>query len=134
MCGCEDCRVVDASEVRRIESDMRAAGWASHTSLDREVRSWNRLAAEVNTYEATVDDYTNDLCSRDYLEEFASRASDDLRANILERIAGADEMYAGATVEDTEGLLGEYYRIDLKDGWWWRRRPSSGPLAGWLTR
>lgn len=112
---------------------MRAAGWAGHTSLDREVRSWNQLSAEVNTYEATVDDYTNDLCSRDYLASFTSSASEDLRAKVQQRIAGADATFRAATTDDAEALLAKYYRVDLKDGWWWRRRPSSGPLAEWLS-
>ncbi|WP_404352349.1 hypothetical protein LG324_05390 [Phycicoccus jejuensis] len=123
-----------ADEVRNIESDMRAAGWAGHKGLDRELRSWNQLAAEVNTYEATVDDYTNDLCSRDYLADFASRASKDLRVQVQVHIAGADATFRAATIDDAEGLLGKYYRIELKDGWWWRRKPSSGPLAEWLSR
>jgi hypothetical protein len=55
--------VTDESDVRRIEATLQELGWANHASLDREVRIWTRLSEEVNTYTATVDDYTNDLCS-----------------------------------------------------------------------
>jgi len=80
-----------------------------------------------------VDDYTNDVCSRDYLAVAASRASSGLRREIEEQVAKADETFRGSTVEDTDGRLGRYYRIERKDGWWWRRRPTSGPLADYLA-
>ena len=125
--------MTDESEIQRIEADLRELGWADHASLDREVRAWTRLSEEVNTYTATVDDYTNDLCSRDYLAEFASRASDDLRGHIEHQIAAADETFRASTVEDTDERLKGYFRIQPDDGWWWHRRPSSGSLADYLA-
>ena len=93
--------VTDEREIQRIEADLRESGWADHTSLDREVRAWTRLSEEVNTSTATVDDYTNDLCSRDYLAEVVSRASDDLRGRIEHQVAAADETFRASTVENT---------------------------------
>ena len=52
----------------RIEAALRGDGWADQTSLSRELRAWARLAEEINAYTGTINDYTNDLCSRDYLE------------------------------------------------------------------
>jgi hypothetical protein len=120
-------------EVQRIEADLRAEGWADATSLARELYTWGRLAQEINTYTATVDDYTNDLCSRDYLTAMAARASSGLRIAIEEQVTPTDKLFRMATVEDTDGRLGRYYRIERKDGWWWHRRPSSGPLADYLN-
>jgi len=132
--GCDRLlRVADEDEVQRIEEALRDDGWADHASLNRELRAWARLSEEVNTYTATVDDYTNDLCSRDYLAAVAVRASNGLRSAIDEQVASTDESFRRATVEDTDGRLGRYYRIERKDGWWWRRRPSSGPLADYLA-
>ena len=125
--------VNDEDEVQRIEADLRDAGWADHASMARELRTWARLSEEVNAYTATVDDYTNDLCSRDYLAAMAARASSGLRSVLDEQVASTDESFRRATVEDTDGRLGRYYRIELKDGWWWRRRPASGPLADYLA-
>jgi hypothetical protein len=126
--------VTDESDVRRIEATLQELGWANHASLDREVRIWTRLSEEVNTYTATVDDYTNDLCSRDYLSEVTSRASSDLRAAIEGQVALADMRFRTSTVEDQDGRLGLYFRIRPEDGWWWHRRPSSGPLADYLAQ
>ena len=83
--------------------------------LDREARAWTRLSEEVNTYTATVDDYTNDLCSRDYLAEVASRASDGLRGRIEHQLAAVDETFRASTVEDTDERLKGYFRIQPDD-------------------
>ncbi len=119
--------------MQRIEAALRDGGWAGHASLTRELRAWARLSEEVNTYTATVDDYTNDLCSRDYLAAVAERASTGLRSAIDEQVASSDEAFRRATVDDTDARLGQYFRIERRDGWWWRRRPSSGPLADYLA-
>jgi hypothetical protein len=125
--------VGDEQQVQRIEAGLRDEGWADHVSLAREFCVWARLSEEVNTYTATVDDYTNDLCSRDYLAEVASRASNDLRTTIEDHLAPADEAFRASTVEDTDGRLGRSFRIQREDGWWWHRRPTSGPLAEYLA-
>jgi hypothetical protein len=124
--------VADENEVRRIEVALREAGWASHTSLARELRVWTRLSQEVNAYTATVDDYTNDVCSRDYIAEVASQASSGLREAIDEQVASADESFRSATIEDSDERIGRYFRIGPEDAWWWHRRPAAGPLADYL--
>ena len=80
-----------------------------------------------------MDDYTTDLCSRDYIAEFAARASSGLQTAIEERVNPADETLRAATVEDDDARLGCYFRIDQGSAWWWHRRPSSGPLADYLA-
>ena len=124
---------MDESEVRRIEVALREAGWAAHTRLERELRVWARLSQEVNAYAATVDDYTNDVCSRDYIAEAASHATSGLRAAIEDRVAPADDSFRSATVEDDDHRLGRNCRIDRESAWWWHRRPASGPLADYLA-
>lgn len=126
-------RVTDEEEVKRIEAELRHGGWADHTGLVRELRAWGQLAAEVNDYPGSVDDYTNDLCSRDYLQEMEARASFGLRSAINQRVAPIDLAFRGATIEDTDGRLARFFRIESCSGWWWRRRPSSGPLAQYLA-
>jgi len=125
--------VGDEQQVQRIEAALREEGWADHTSLARELRVWARLSEEVNIYTATVDDYTNELCSRDYLGEFASRASADLRNTIEHHVSPADRKFHESTIEDADGRLARNFRIQREDGWWWHRRPASGPLADYLA-
>ena len=120
-------------EVQRLQVALRVEGWADFVTLDRELRVWKRLAEAVNTYTATVDDYTNDLCSRDYLAALTARASARLQRSLGQLVVPIDELFRTATADDADGRLGRYYRIELNDGWWWNRRPSSGPLAHYLT-
>jgi hypothetical protein len=124
--------MADQDEMERIEASLRRAGWADHASIARELRTWARLAEEVDTYTATVDDYTNDLSSRDYLKLAMASASVGLRDTIAQQVAPVDESFRQRTVEDMERHLERYFRIDRKDDWWWRRRPSAGPLADYL--
>jgi len=121
------------AEAQRVEAALREIGWAAHCTIAREQQVWARLSAEVDTRDDTVDDYTNDLCSRDYLELAASMAAAGLRDTILKELASADGRFRAATVEDSDGRLGRHFRIERHDGWWWHRRPSKGPLADFLT-
>ena len=125
--------MAEDDEALRIEVALHGDGWAEHTSLARELRTWARLAQEVNAYTGTVDDYTNDLCSRDYLEEMQARASLRLRHSIDQELAPMDLSFRMATVPDTDERLASFFAIDSRDGWWWRRRPSWGPLAEYLA-
>lgn len=131
--GGDSLLVVNQTEVRRIEVILREAGWAEHARIERELRSWIRLAKEVSDYKATVDDYTSDVCSRDYLAEALALASKDLRDALEPRVVAADSTFRQATIPDDDRRLARFYNIGSQDGWWWLRRPSSGPLAAYLA-
>jgi hypothetical protein len=135
--GCDRVRkndlVGDEDEVQRIEAALRDEGWADHMSLARELRVWARLSAQVNNYTATVDDYTNDVCPREYLAEFVSRAPSDLRTTIEDLVTPADETFLESTTVDVDGRLARYFHIQREDAWWWHRRPATGPLADYLA-
>ena len=95
---------------------------------------WARLSAEVGNYTLEIDEYTNDLCSRDYLAKALDIASADLRSAILRELTPADDPFRSATVDDDEGRLARFYRITPDDGWWWHRRPAAGALAEALAK
>lgn len=116
-------------EGARLEGAMRRAGWASHTSLSRELAKWDRVASVVNSYEGTPDEYANDLYARDYIAVFGAKASAALRIAIDGRVAAADDRFRASTVPDIDGRLSRFHRTEQQDGWWWHRRPASGPLA-----
>lgn len=135
MDGCARMALMaDEDEVRLIEAAMRETGWAEFMSLAGALRMWTRLSHEVEAYAGTIDDYTNDLTTRNYIAGAASRASVGLRFRIGHLVAVADESFRTATIEDGDQRLGPYYRIESSAGWWWHRRPSSGPLADYLDR
>ncbi len=119
--------------VADIERGLRAEGWAEHTSVSHELQMWARLGQTVGTYSMTVDDYTNDLCSRDYLDLALVRLPAEARARLTGLVAPLDEAFRSDTVADDCGLLWRFFRVGVDAGWWWFRIPRGGPLAEYLS-
>ena len=119
--------------VAELEKDLRAEGWADHASVTRELANWATVANIVNRYSMTVDDFTNDLSSRDYLELALGRLPVPAREWLSESVAPLDDRFRDATVKDDRGLLGRFFRIDQDSPWWWHRIPRAGPPADYLA-
>jgi hypothetical protein len=108
---------------------LRAEGWANHVTAGWLLATWDELSASVDGYELSIDDYTNDLMARDGLEWVLGACAEPLRAKLQARIQAADRMFIAATQPDDDGALGRLVRVDETSGWWWKRRPKTGPLA-----
>jgi hypothetical protein len=121
-----------SEEASALTQRLHDEGWASHVTVGGLLQGWEQLAAEVASYDATIDDYTNDLTGRDAVELVLDWASEGFRAWADERVTAADQQFRGRTEMDDEGAIGRYFRIENKDGWWWRRRPGGGPLGAYL--
>lgn len=50
--------------------------------------------------------------------------SEHVRGVRQEELDSLDARFLAATSKDTEGRLSRFYRVGLKDGWWWRRLPN----------
>jgi hypothetical protein len=129
----------DLPDQHRAEADdltrrLHEGGWSSQVSVDGLLRRWEQLAGEAGAYELTIDDYTNDLTTRDALALVLGWASEALRELIFSRVEAADERFRAGTVEDAGEAVGKYYRVVSRSGWWWRRRPTTGTLAAYLDR
>lgn len=131
--GDPDPRMPDLRPIAQIEQDLRAEGWADHTSLARQLTVWDRLGHGVSSYSMTVDDYTNDLCSRDYMEIAIGRLPSYLSGWFSHRVAATDQVFRDGTKDDGDGALARYFRIQSEAGWWWRRIPAAEPLAEYLA-
>lgn len=57
-------------------------------------------------YDATIDDFTNDLMTRDWIAE--------CRELIDERVAPLDDRYRAASIDDGGQALGTFFRIHGK--------------------
>jgi hypothetical protein len=101
--------------------------------VSRELGNWRRLGDEACDYSMTGDDYTNDLGSRDYLELAIARLTGDVGESLSALLAEADKRFREFTIDDGDGTLGRFFRIDAASNWWWRRIPRSGPLAAYLA-
>ena len=99
----------------------------------RQVRRWSEVVEEVErSYDATIDDYTNDLCLRDHIEGWVQGADPEERDRRRAEVEALDQRFTLATVEDVNGELAHYFRIDRRAGWWWKRIPAQGDLADYL--
>lgn len=123
----------ESAELDNIGRHMRTEGWADHVTVLRLLEDWQRLARGVDRYDFTIDDYTNDLWSRDGLEVALQRAAPNLRAKLQRCIGQADQEFVARTCDDAGAAVGRYYRIDALSGWWWKRRPIAGALADYLA-
>lgn len=120
-----------AAELEQLGERLRAEGWAAHVTVERLLQSWEDLAVEVSDHQMTIDDYTNDVCSRDGLAIVTGWATPRLAEALNERTAVADAKFTAATTDDGRAAVGRYFRIAAKDGWWWHRCPVTGPLAAY---
>lgn len=118
-----------ATLTQRLQDDR----WASHVTVGWLLHEWGQLADEVDHYELTIDDYTNDLTARDAIELVLSWSSDTFAAWVAPVVGEADQRFMDRTVPDNNGLLDRYFRIAEDAGWWWRRLPAAGPLSDYLT-
>lgn len=112
---------------------MRSAGWADHVTVLKLLDDWQRLSTSVDRYEFTIDDYTNDLCSRDGLDVALRRAAPSVRIKLQRHIDLADREFVARTRDDAGAAVGRYHRVDASSGWWWKRKPFVGPLADCLA-
>jgi hypothetical protein len=122
-----------ADEATALTQRLHDEGWSPHVTVGRLLQEWGQLVGEVASYQLTVDDYTNDLTGRDAIDLVLSWCSDQFGAWAKPMVDEADQRFAGRTTPDEAGVLGRYFRISDNAGWWWRRRPVSGPLADYLA-
>ncbi|MBQ1540732.1 hypothetical protein C5708_01765 [Caulobacter sp. CCUG 60055] len=124
-----DLTASEREELAHAAASLRADGWADFITVERLLTEWIELSRTVDTYLMIVDDYTNDVTSRDGLELAVAKCSPTLRAKLVACIEPADQTFKSRTKLDTEGVLAYFFRIDDLPGWWWRRVPETGPLA-----
>jgi hypothetical protein len=117
-----------------LNRHLRAAGWAEHVTVEWLLKDWRELSLSVAQYPMTVDDYTNDLTTRDGLEIVLAQCPEPLRAKLKLHIQKADSEFLVQTQEDAQHALESYFRINQSSGWWWRRIPVTGSLAIYLTQ
>lgn len=123
----------ERADLDNIGRQMRSEGWADHVTVLGLLEDWESLSKSVDRYKLTIDDYTNDLCSRDGLEVALRRVAPSLRAKLQRSVDEADQEFAARTDDDAGAAVGRYYRIDASSGWWWKRRPLAGTLADYLA-
>jgi len=108
---------------RGCEDEVVASG------LPGLIAEWERVAEEIGgePYEFGLDDYLNDLDTRDILHGALEAAGTDARA-IRAAMEAADEQFKAATKSVKECLWGEslarQHGWSAKKEWWYYRVPA----------
>jgi len=93
---------------------LTEAGWRK-ASLNDQVEAWSQLVDAVEVgYTMTIDDYTNDLAVREWLERVQPMLTPMFRASLAARLSPFDERFRTATVEPQTRMPG------AGPGWWYR--------------
>jgi len=115
---------------------LHQRGWRKAFTVKEMVDTWAGLVGKVEDgYGDMVEEYTNDLYSRNWLHEAWPILNE--RAIVLwtPRIKTLDDRFRAATVFDDGIAMSQFHRIsgfDPIDMWWWRRHPRL--LVGELGR
>lgn len=126
------------------EEKSRVAPWVAEKltapthSVQRRMRMWERLTVRITqgwppdgTY--LVDEYVNDLDTRDSLETTASELPPAAADGFKAALARLDDVFRGATYDDDGSSI--VWRMNETGAalklrpWWWRRRPVDAPWA-----
>ncbi len=91
-------------------------------SLSSLLSSWAGIVDEIEGgYEATIDDYTNDLATRDLIDDAIGSVPESIKEKLESAVKPLDERFVGATRPDETQLIGQYFNHGPE--WWWSRLP-----------
>lgn len=124
----------EVSALGLVDDQLHAQGRPRHVTVAGLIGSWWQVATSVDSYPEAIDDYTNDLTGRDLIEEALAALAEEVQLPLRAVVDGADDEFRARTAPDGAELVGVFFDIADRPGWWWRRRPTTGPLAGYLSR
>ncbi len=124
----------DLANLKVAAARLRADGWANFVTFDHLLQSWRRLGQEVARYDATVDDYTNDLTARQGLHLLMQHCHPTTAARVAALLDSLDGRFQSGTDPDSQEVLGHFYKMDESSGWWMRRIPKAGDLRAYLDQ
>lgn len=114
----------DYESIDRASRELQARGWRKAFTLNEMFAAWAYLVAEVEQgYDQMVDEYTNDMACRDWISLVWPMLTDRVRHARAEELDALDARFKAATDDDGGLAIGKFFRVENKDGWWWRRRP-----------
>ncbi|MEU8004445.1 hypothetical protein AB0B66_25085 [Catellatospora sp. NPDC049111] len=106
---------------------LHQRGWRKAFTVSEMVDKWASLVSEVEGgYGDMVEEYANDLYSRNWLHKAWPLVTDRVITVWTPRIRSLDDRFKEATIFDDGQALSHFHRIsdfDPTDMWWWRRHP-----------
>ncbi|MFL5799501.1 MAG: hypothetical protein ACJ77A_16405 [Actinomycetota bacterium] len=119
----------DFASVKAAQAALEARGWQPAT-LNEMVAAWVALVEHVeHGYNMTIDEYTNDLSTRGWLEEARPFLTERVQTSLDARLDPVDDRFKTATIATSKRLPG-----GGRD--WWYRLPKrlEGELAEDVAR
>jgi hypothetical protein len=104
---------------------QRKRGWADYVSLPYLLSNWPRIVDNVEGYDGVIEEYWNDLDTRNILEDVIDELPHEVASRVAALLRPWDEKFRTRTV-DSPGL---WRRSNGKPGWWNERFPvEPGPM------
>jgi len=114
----------DYASVTQAARALHERGWRKQFTVNEMTDAWRQLVEQIErSYSWEVEEYTNDLSCRDWLALAWPMLTENVRAHRASELNELDARFRTATTDDHDGRLARFYRIETKDGWWWRRIP-----------
>jgi hypothetical protein len=114
----------DYASVTQAARVLHERGWRRQFTVNEMTDAWRSLVEQIERgYSWEVEEYTNDLSCRDWLALAWPMLTENVRAHRESELDELDARFRTATTDDHDGRLARFYRIETKDGWWWRRIP-----------
>lgn len=112
---------------------MRAHVWEGRGHpVEHSLALWQDLAYTLDEYTGGIDDYIYSLYSRNGLENIIGKLPGH-HSELLRRLVDeADEAFRKVTRDDGGQSLSEFLMPEESRGWWYSRRPNTGPLNAYL--
>jgi hypothetical protein len=103
-------------------------------SIKKLLSNWTTFIAEVERgYDSIIDEYVNDVSTRDTLEEVLRSLPEGIHAKVESALSSVDRRFEQATCPDRTRELARFTEPGTG---WWERMPLKlvGPLASALKR
>ncbi|MCP3061458.1 hypothetical protein LXT21_21985 [Myxococcus sp. K38C18041901] len=110
---------------------LRLARGRAH-SVELLLVSWMRFSATIGSTRCIPEEFAEYLYRRDALEEAVQELPSPLAKKLETVLSEADEQYRSATIDDGGRTFNKSGLVDAD--WWWRRRPTSGPLSDMIDK
>ncbi len=103
----------------------RARGVADFVSFPYLLSNWPQIVDSVVGYDGVIEEYWNDLDTRNILQDVMDELPSDVAARVAALLKPWDDKFRARTV-DSPGL---WRRSNGKPGWWNERFPAvRGPM------
>lgn len=109
----------DYESIERAADELQRRGWAKRYSLNEAIDEWSSFVDMVEIgYTMTIDNYTNDVSVRQWLDEARPFLTPGIVRSMDARMGGIDVRFLAATEPISRHLS------DSLTGWWGHRVPE----------